>query len=154
MNKKTVRTRTIINRILALCGSVLIITCAFAPIVLIPLAGKPNLFDLYRIQEDVNFLLAAIFCICLGTASIYIALRQSLKWLWLTGCIGLSAWITVYIKYLSGMEDAHSNIKLLELDDSLHGIAESMLGGVQLQWGAYTLLAGSIVLLLAAWSKD
>ena len=53
---KSIRSRSLINRMLGMIGSALIAICAFAPIVQIPLTGKPTLYDLYQLQDDVNFL--------------------------------------------------------------------------------------------------
>jgi hypothetical protein len=127
---------------IGLIGSLLLFVGAFTPIVSVPILGNMNYFQNGKGDGTI--------IVVLGLLSLVAVLARAFNWLWLTGLAALGVLAFTFINFQTKMSDARSQMETQLADNPFRGIADVAMQSVQLQWGWAVLVAGAVLLLVAA----
>lgn len=132
--------------LLGLMGSISLCIGVFAPLVSMPIVGTQNYFA--NGEGDGTIVLG------LAVISFVLIFLKRYRALWLTG-LGTLAMITfTFVRFQIVIGDMKSNMRSDLQGNPFAGMAEAMLGTVQIQWGWAALLVGSALLIASASVED
>jgi hypothetical protein len=128
--------------LLGLLGSIALCIGVFAPLISMPIVGTQNYFA--NGQGDGTIVLG------LAVISFVLVFLNRYRALWLTGLGTLAMIAFTFVRIQSVIGDMKSNMRSDLQGNPFAGMAEAMLGTVQIQWGWAVLLVGSALLIASA----
>ena len=125
-------------------SSALLILGTFMPIVSLPMVGTLTYFA--NGQGDGWLVL-----VCAAAAIVLTALRK-FKFVWIPGGIALILLIVVFARIMGVINEARAALDNLE-GNPFKGLAESLVGSVQIQFGWIVLVIGALGLVVGPFLK-
>ena len=130
------------NQIWVLAGAALMAFGTLLPVISIPLAGNLNYFQ--NGQGD------GVFVIVLAAVTAFMAFKKSLKFSWIPASLAGVLIIYSLVSLISTVSNS-----LAELESSLEGnpfagLAQGLVGSVQIQWGWGVMLAGVVAVIIGS----
>lgn len=130
------------SRILGLAGTLLLIGGTFCPVLYVPFSGSLDYFQKGKGDGMIVLVLAGI--------SLVLILFNALRGLLLTGILSLGVMTLTFLNVQNKIAALKSDIgKTLE-GNPMREIADSTIGSIRYRWGWAVLLAGVILLFVAA----
>ena len=133
---------TRVNLLCGVLGSLILVVGVFLPIVRIPVAGTINLF---RNGEGDG-----VYILALALISLALTLRRAFRWLCVTALLALLIVGADFLDSMLKIRKAKASMATELEGNQFRGLAEAALQGVEMQWGWGVLLAGVVLLLIAA----
>jgi len=134
------------RQLLGIAGSAILFVGVFAPIVSVPFAGGLNYFQNGRGDGTIILLLAV--------ASLVLTLLKKYKGLWLTGLGSAAVLLFTFVMFQVRVSEMQSEMNRQLVGNPFAGLAKSMAGAVQLQWGWALLVVGAVLLICCAAMRD
>lgn len=134
------------RQLFAVIGCFMLFIGVFAPLVSIPIIGSVNYFQNGKGDGTVVMVLAA--------ASLFAALLRRYDWLWISGFGSLGILAFTFFRFQSRMSSMKADMSKGLEDNPFRGIAGLAVQSIQMQWGWALLLAGALMLLIAAGMKE
>ena len=129
------------QKILGLTGSAVLALGAFVPIVSLPIVGSINFFN--NGQGD------GIFIVLLAAVAAILTVLGQYKFLWIPGSLSLVLLIFTLTRFLQVVNDARADLTNSLAGNPFAGLAEGLMGTIQLQWGWMLLFLGSLAIVSA-----
>lgn len=130
------------RKIIGFVGAGLLALGTFLPVVSLPLVGSMNYFA--NAQGDGTIVLV------IAAASAGLVAINRYKWLWLTSA-GAAVILAVFVvRFLVAMNDVQNALAEDLAGNPFAGLAEGLIGSVQLEIGVFVMFAGAILLGIAA----
>lgn len=130
---------------LALIGSLLLLVGVFAPIIKIPILGSLNYFQNGRGDGAI--------VLVLSVTSIYFALTNRYRPLWITGLLSAAVLLFTFVRFQWVLSEAKGALDRNIAGSPFAGVATAAFQGVQLEWGWILLVIGAGMIVLAAVAK-
>ncbi len=130
----------------AAIGCFLLFVGVFAPLLSVPIMGSLNYFQNGKGDGTVVLGLAVI--------SLVVALHRSYHWLWFTGLGSLGMMAITFVHLQSRLSSLKADMAKALEGNPFREIADLAAQSVQMQWGWALLLAGALMLLIAAGMKE
>jgi hypothetical protein len=112
------------------------------PIVSIPIVGQMNYFQNGHGDGTIVLILGALSAVAVAA--------QKYQALWITGLGSLGVLAYTFFNFESKISDAKASMGTQLEGNPFRGLADAMIGTVQLQWGWGVLVVGAIMVLAAA----
>jgi hypothetical protein len=128
--------------LLGLIGSIALCIGVFAPLVSMPIVGAQNYFA--NGQGDGTMVLG------LAIISLLLVFTKRYRGLWLTGLGSLAMILFTFISFQNVVSDMKSEMRADLEGNPFAGMAEAMIGTVQIQWGWAVLIVGAVLLIASA----
>jgi hypothetical protein len=129
------------KKVIAFSGSALLALGTMTPIVSLPIVGTINYFN--NGQGD------GVFILLIAVLAAALTWFGRIKFLWVLGGITLVLLSITLVKFMQVMNDAKSQLTQSLEGNPFAGLAQGLLGSIQLQWGWILLFAGAAALLVA-----
>jgi hypothetical protein len=139
--KKTMNRQT-----LGFIGAAVLFVGVFMPILSLPLVGSINYF------QNGNGDGAIVLCFAL--LALFFVVRGSYRLLWIPGAGSLSMLAVTFTLLQVKLSEMKAQLSHDLAGNPFRGIADAMAGTVQLQWGWAVLVMASVILLIAAFTKE
>lgn len=134
------------KQIMGLIGSIILFIGVFAPIVSVPIMGNMNYFQNGKGDGTIIIVLAVI--------SLILTLTKKYKGLWVTGLVSLGVMSFTFINFQILLSEAKSQMAGELAGNPFSGLADMVMGSVQLQWGWAILVIGAGMIIAAAAIKE
>jgi len=134
------------RQMFAIIGCFVLFVGVFAPLISVPIMGSMNYFQ--NGKGDGTIVLG------LAVVSLLAALARKYKWLWFTGLGSLGMLTFTFFNFQYRMSSMKADMgKELE-GNPFRGLADLAVQSIQMQWGWALLLAGALMLVIAAGMKE
>ncbi len=134
------------RQLFAIIGCFVLTIGVFAPLVSMPFMGSLNYFKNGRGD--------GVFVLVLAGLSLIAALCRRYGWLWLTGLGSLGMLTFTFFNFQDGMSEMKAKMARDLEGNPFRGFGDLAVESIQMQWGWAVLLAGGIMLLIAAGMKE
>lgn len=131
-----------LRTLLGVVGSVLLVFGAFAPLISVPFLGTVTYVR--RGEGD------GVIIVVLGLLSLVLTVARRFNALWFTGLASLGLMGFTFYNVRSGINEMRERTASELAGNPFRGIAEAATEAVQFQWGWGVLLAGAVLILVAA----
>ncbi len=131
---------------LGLVGAAVLFVGVFTPIVSLPIVGSMNYFQ--------NGHGDGVLILAFALLALLFVVRRAFRLLCIPGFGSLAVLAITFINLQNKLAEAKGSMARDLADNPFRGLAEAMVGTVQLQWGWAVLVVGAVVLLIAAFSTD
>ena len=127
------------RQIFAIIGCFMLFVGVFAPFISVPILGSMNYFQNGKGDGTVVLMLAV--------TSLVAVLYRKYRWLWVTGLGSLGLLAFAFFKFQYRMSSMKADIAKRLGRNPFHDLGDF---AIQMEWGWALLLAGSLMLLIAA----
>jgi hypothetical protein len=134
------------KQLLGIIGSAVLFLGVFTPIISVPFIGNMNYFQNGKGDGTIILVLAIV--------SLVLTLMKKYKGLWYTGAGSAAILLFTFINFQVRMSSMKSDMSRELAGNPFAGLAETMTGAVQLQWGWALLVIGVVLLICSAAMKQ
>jgi hypothetical protein len=127
--------------VLGLVGNAVLATGALAPVISVPLVGAQNLVQ--NGGGDGTIILG------LALIGFLLSVLGGARWMTLTGGASLLLVVANFVHFITIIDEVQRELDAELAGDPFRGVADVMMGRVQLQWGWALLLAGAVLVISA-----
>lgn len=128
--------------IIGIIGSAVLLIGVFAPVIALPIIGNLNYFQNSKMDSTILMFL--------GIASLALTFLKRYKWLLLTSIGSIGVMIYSFTNFKIRAAKASSMLEPKLIDDPFRELGRLSLHFAQLQWGWAVLLAGAVLIIVAA----
>ncbi|MDQ3191214.1 MAG: hypothetical protein M3Q58_06450 [Bacteroidota bacterium] len=132
--------------ILVVTGALMLIGGIFSPVVKIPFLGESTYLDQRKTEAYVMVLL--------GLLSIGFMIMKKYRWLWIPAVASFLILLFNYYEFLQNKKDINSSVKEIFPFVNLEDVTGLLSDAIELQWGVFILIAGTIFIAIASILKN
>ncbi len=131
-----------LNAMLGIVGSLILVLGVFSPLISMPVMGTLNYFQ--------NGKGDGVIVLILAVASLLLSVSRRYRALWVTGLASAGLLAFTFINFQMHFDKLKSEMKTELADNPFAGLANLATEAVQMQWGWAVLIAGTLLILVAA----
>ena len=130
-----------IQKLVGFSGAAVMALGAFLPIVSLPIVGSLNYFN--NGEGD------GIFIVILAVVAAVLTFLGQYKFLWIPGALSLAFLTFALVRFMQVVNEAKADLTSSLIGNPFAGLAEGLMGAVQLQWGWLVLFMGAMAITAA-----